>query len=113
MDLIRISGTALPAPTKYNVDFNDIDSASSGRNDQAIMVRDIIRRDVANIQLGWDLLTTTELETIINLLDDKMTVQFFNGTIKTATMYHGKISEEMKAYPDETYWSLSFDLIEY
>ena len=114
MAIIKLNGVAMPAPSKYSVSFSDIDGPGSGRNENAIMTRDIVRRNVANISLSWDFLTESELEIIANEVDmDEISAEFFWGKWKTANMYSSDLKTEMTSYPDKTYWSAAIDLVEY
>lgn len=114
MAVIKFNGVAMPAPTKYDVNFSDIDGPGSGRNENAKMTRDIVRRNVANISISWENLNEEELEIIANEVDhDEIEVEFFWGKWKTAIMYSADLKTSMKSYPDKTYWSASCDLTEY
>lgn len=113
---LTINGVSVAAPTQYDPKLSAIDASSSGRNDAGIMTREVVRRNVANIQVGWSMLSNSEFETLINELDnDSFSVTFYMGTYKTATMYHGDLSISMVCIPneDDVRWNVSCTLIEY
>jgi hypothetical protein len=113
---LTINGVAVAPPTKYDPKLSAIDASSSGRNDAGIMTREVVRRNVANISVGWDMLTNAEFETLMSVLDnDEFTVNFYMGTYKTANMYHGDLSISMVCVPKENdvRWNISCTLIEY
>ena len=64
MEIIYIEGTKMPSPSTYNVKLADIDSANSGRGDTGYLTRERLRADVASIDVGWEFLTTDELNLI-------------------------------------------------
>ena len=45
MALITIGSTDMPAPTKYSVTLQDIDSANTARTETGELVRDRVRAD--------------------------------------------------------------------
>lgn len=120
MAIISIGGTDMPAPTKYNVTLQDIDSANTARTETGELIRDRIRAGVYKIGVTW-LVEHTQIKTITDALaPDKFQVTFFDPTTntnKTCDMYCGDRSGELKRYrPDDTsksLWELSVSLIEY
>lgn len=119
MNIIYIEGTKMPSPTKYSVKLADIDSSNSGRGDTGYLTRERLRADVASIDIGWDFLTTEELNIIkTGIAKSEFLVKFFIGgegvdAYKTAQMYAGDRSIEMVGFEDgEERWSISFPLTE-
>jgi hypothetical protein len=115
MTLLTFNGVAMPAPTSYDVSLADIQSANSGRNDNGVMTMDVIRTNVATINVAWEMLTTEELEKITNGIKyPSIEVKYYYGGYKTATMYKGDRKIDLM-HVDETdpRWGISFTLIEY
>lgn len=113
MAIIRLNGVEVTSPTKYTPKLSTIDSSNSGRNDDGIMTREIVRRKVANIDIGWEKLTNEELTQIVSQLTDEINVEFFYGVWRSAKMYAGDITIDLESIPDGARWSLSFGLVEY
>lgn len=119
MNIIYIGGVKMPSPTKYNVKLADIDSSNSGRGDTGYLTRERLRSDVASIDIGWEFLTTEELNTIKkNISSAEFIVKFYVGGIgasayKEANMYAGDRNIELVAFEDgEERWNISFPLTE-
>lgn len=113
---LTINNIQVADPVQYTPKLAAIDAASSGRNDNGVMTREVVRRNVASIQVGWEMLTNEELETILSALDnDEFTVSFYYGTYHTAQMYHGDLNLEMRCAPSasDVRWNLNTSLIEY
>jgi hypothetical protein len=115
MVMIYINGVAMPAPTSYDVKLADIDSSNSGRGETGYLTRERLRADVASINVGWENITTNELNTIMNAIKNpEFSVRFFKGgEYKDADMYAGDRALEL-TFPVEgdERWSLSFPLTE-
>lgn len=119
MNIIYIEGVKMPSPSTYNVKLADIDSSNSGRGDTGYLTRERLRADVASIDVGWEYLTTEELNLIkSNISDPEFTVKFFIGgegsaAYKEAQMYAGDRAIELVAFEDgEERWNISFPLTE-
>lgn len=116
MTLIYLNGVEMPAPTSYDVNLSDIQSSNSGRNDSGTMSMEVVRRDVASINVGWTMITTEELNLITSNIDnDEIIVRFFHGNnYKTAIMYRGDRKMQLKHVDEKaSRWDISFSLIEY
>lgn len=97
--------------TKYNVNYSDIDSNNSGRSESGVMFRDRVRSNVAKIELGWQMLTDNDLETILNeIKTSSFDVEYYFGDTVEATMYAGDRQLE-KVLGDR--WNLSVNFIEF
>lgn len=120
MAIIRIGGTDMPAPTKYSVALQDIDSANTGRTETGLLVRDRVRGGVYKIGVTW-LVEHTQLKTITDAISsDKFQVTFYDPTSnsnKTCDMYCGDRNGELKHYkadnPSKSLWEITTSLIEY
>lgn len=115
MTILYLNGAAVPAPTSYDVSLADIQSANSGRNDSGVMTMDVVRTNVATINVGWEFLTNDELELITSNIEmAEIPVKFYYGGYKEATMYKGDRKIDMQCIDiDGPRWSISFTLIEY
>jgi len=74
-------GTALPDPSQY--DANTATLVDSARNVSGIMIGQIIRDDIAKVNLKWKYLTTQQWATVCSLFTGSFSnnVKFFNQTI--------------------------------
>lgn len=107
-----------PAPTKYEVDYEDIDSKNSTRSEAAYLHRDRLRAETHVISVAWRL-TPTELASVAAALRPAtFSLTFFDataGTTRTATMYCSKKHASLLANADNTseqYWEYSANIIE-
>lgn len=115
MTILYFNGVPMPPPTSYDVSLADIQSSNSGRNDSGVMTMDVVRKNVASINVGWEFLTADELELITsNIENAEILVKFYYGGYKEAVMYKGDRKVEMNCIDtDGARWSISFSLIEY
>jgi len=107
-----------PAPTKYEVDYEDIDSKQSTRSEAAFLHRDRLRAETHIISVAWRL-TPSELEGVAAALrPENFPLTFFDATIgmtRTATMYCAKKHASLLVNADnaaEQYWEYSANIIE-
>lgn len=120
MAIIRISGTDMPAPTKYGVTIQDIDSENTTRTETGELVRDRVRAGVYKLGVTW-LVEHSVLKTITDAIaGDKFAVTFFDPTTntnKTCDMYCGDRSGDLKFYnandTSKSLWEITTSLIEY
>lgn len=120
MAIIKIGGIDMPAPTKYNVTLQDLDSENTTRTETGDLVRDRIRAGVYKIGVTW-LVEHTVLKNITDALAPaKFNVTFFDPTTntnQTKEMYCGDRNGELKHYkhdnPSKSLWEISTSLIEY
>lgn len=120
MAIIKIGSTDMPAPTKYTVTLQDIDSANTARTETGELIRDRIRAGVYKIGVTW-LVEHTQIKTITDAIaPDKFQVTFFDPTTntnKTCDMYCGDRSGELKHYkatdPSRSLWEITTSLIQY
>ena len=119
--IITIGSTELPAPYKYRVLLQDIDSENTRRTEVGVLNRDRVRAGVYKIEVAWKV-TKTQLKTITDAIKPaKFSVTFFDPTTSTKPtrdMYSGDrigelISLEDPENPNESLWELSTSLIEY
>jgi len=117
MAIITIDGVDLPAPSSMSIPMSDLDSPDTTRNELGILQRDRIRSNVYKVEFSWNVLTNSEVSTILNAIEpDKFTVTFPTpyGNV-TKEMYCGDRKLEAVLYRNgnNPLWSLSFNVIEY
>lgn len=115
MTLIKFGNYTPPKPTLYDVLMADVHSADSGRNEGGRGIIEVVREDVGSMEVGWTNLTTAEVETILlNVPKGAVSVTYYNGGQKSASMYRGDRSLSLKSAgtSGEMYWDLSFPLVE-
>ena len=120
MALIKIDNVELPNPSTYSGELVDFDASADRAG--GYLRRNRIRSKVYQISASWTAITRANLKLIVDAMSPaKFTVTFFDGTTAgntTAQMYAGNkkwalartIDEEK---PEESYWDLSVNLIEY
>lgn len=123
MALIEIGGVQMPNPSTYKVTRSDLDSENTKRTEVGLLQRDRVRAGIYKIELGWEALTPDELKLIVDaIVPEEVNISFFDPTTftinKSAQMYAGTITSELvrkmkETAPDESYWSLAFNLTEY
>ena len=99
----KINSSPLYIPSAgIKVEHTNLAGASSGRTEDGIMHIDWIRRDIRKVYLQWKVLTASELDYVLGLMQGKE----FNITFKD----RGRV-ETMYAYSSEssyTYYSDAF-----
>ena len=112
MSLIKLNNYTPPAPTQYDVDYSDVNGENSNLEDGTTYIEQI-RGDVPEIKVGWTNLTQAEVTAITNeLADATVEVQYFYGTMRSATMTKSNRSLKLKSIDSagNHYWNLSFTL---
>lgn len=114
-NVLSIDGVSLPAPMSYSVEYNDLDAPDTGRSEDGMLHRVRVRHDVAKIKLSWEQLTTETADIILNAIaPDSFEVTYYFGVQKTATMYAGNRSCELRRINNgQAKWNISFDLVEF
>ena len=115
MDILVIDGVALPTPNEYKVQLSDLDSSGTGRTEDGILVRERVRGGVAKISANWAALSTADCARVLNATaPDSMTVRYFFGDARTAKMYAGDRTADLKAARDgQAVWEVAVNLIEF
>ena len=105
MDILKVDGVALPAPHSYTVTLNDLDSADTGRTEDG----------VAKISVQWKALSTADCAAILNATaPDQFTVQYFFGQTRTAQMYAGTRTTQLRAAREgQAVWEVGVELVEF
>lgn len=115
MDILKVDGVALPAPHSYTVTLNDLDSADTGRTEDGMLVRQRLRGGVAKISVQWKALSTADCAAILNATaPDQFTVQYFFGQTRTAQMYAGTRTTQLRAAREgQAVWEVEVELVEF
>lgn len=109
MNILKIDGVEMPAPSDYSVSSFDITEA--GRNAKGDMQIDYIATK-QKLEVSWVLLTNAQKESIVNAIKSPqhitMQVNFISvsgGLNASMTCYKGDItSGVLKINSDDTYW---------
>lgn len=95
--LVKVNGTELPFCSTYKVTWTDTD-LESGRNINAIMIRNRVRKEMYKLEFTYNLLDDDSVQLILNAITDVFfTVEFYSPLEKkriTRTMYCGDRSGE-------------------
>lgn len=95
--LVKANGTKLPFCSTYKITWTDTD-LESGRNINAIMIRNRVRKDMYKLEFTYNLLDDDSVQLILNAITDVFfTVEFYSPLEKkriTRTMYCGNRSGE-------------------
>ena len=115
MDILTVGGVALPAPNEYKVQLSDLDSSDTGRTEDGVMMRNRVRDGVAKISASWAALSTEDCAKILNAVaPDSVEVAYFFGQTRTAKMYAGDRTANLKAAREgQAVWEVELNLIEY
>lgn len=115
MEILNIDGTPLPVPASYKVQLSDLDSSGTGRTEDGVLVRERVRGGVAKISVAWAALTTQECAAVLNATaPDSMQVRYFFGESRTARMYAGDRTADLKAAREgQAVWDVAVSLIEF
>lgn len=81
MSLVKIGNTSIKEPSSYNALSADI--VKNGRNVKGIGVFDVIRTDVAKIEMSWNYLTCAEWGGILKLFNPVFGGAFINNVTYT------------------------------
>ena len=113
--MLVIDGVVLPTPNEYKVQLSDLDSSGTGRTEDGILVRERVRGGVAKISVSWAALSTADCARVLNATaPDSMQVAYFFGGTRTAKMYAGDRTADLKAAREgRAVWEVAVNLIEY
>lgn len=115
MNILTIDGVGLPAPASYKVSLSDLDSSDTGRTETGLLIRERVRGGVAKITAAWSGISTPDCAKILNATaPDKFTVGYFFGAEKSAEMYAGERTADLRAAREgQAVWDVSLSLIEF
>lgn len=72
------TGTWVDLPTPSDYDASSSTLVDSARNSEGVVVGEVIKEDVAKIELAWNYLTVAQYSLIAQLFDTKYGGNFFN-----------------------------------
>lgn len=119
--MLYIDQVKMPNPSKYDVQFSDLDSSESARNELGVLLRNRIRQGVAKISVAWKVRSSV-VATILEAIEpSQLEVSYFNPLTNdygNATMYVSDRKCQLVLYTSEmefsdAIWELSFNLIEF
>lgn len=116
MQLVKFGSYAPPAPTKYSLDIQDIDSEETGRGETGYMSRERVREGVYKLSLGFTNITSADVLAIKRAISpEEINVELFDGETVSAKMYAGNRTLDLKSIDDQANcsWDMSFSLTEY
>ena len=116
MQLVKLGTYTPPAPTKYSLDIQDIDSEDTGRGETGYMTRERVRAGIYKLALAFTNLTSDEVLAIKTALSpESVTVELFDGSTVTAQMYAGNRTLDLKSIDNDSncFWDMSFSLTEF
>lgn len=114
----KVDNVQMPSPTGVEPGREDLDSDASGRGEDGIMIRVVIREGVKNLDIKHEMLTKAELRTILVALKPKSVVfQYMDGyEIATVSGYAQSKKYPCRYYEDDTdtgsYYDLAFTFVE-
>ena len=98
------------------VEHSNLTGSSSGRTEDGIMHIDWIRRDIRKVNLQWKVLTASELNYILGLMQGKEFNLTFKdrGTVQTMSAYSAESSYTYysAAFGEDIYTDVSINAIE-
>lgn len=112
-----VNGTPLYIPSAgIRVEHTNLAGSSSGRTEDGVMHIDWIRRDIRKVCLQWKVLTASELNYVMNLMQGKeFTLKFKDrGRVQTMSAYSAESSYTYysAAFGEDIYTDVSINAIE-
>ena len=104
--------------TPCKVEHSNVAGASTGRSEDGIMRIDWVRRDVRKVYLHYNVMSASELSTMLSLLQGKeFTFKFLDmGSVQTINAYCAECSYEFYTnsglYTEAIYTNVEFHVIE-
>ena len=113
----KVNGSPLYIPSNgIKVEHSNLAGSSSGRTEDGVMHIDWIRRDIRKVNLQWKVLTGTELNYILGLMQGKeFTLTFKDrGQVQTMSAYSSESSYTYysAALGEDIYTDVSINAIE-
>ena len=113
----KVGNSPLYVPSAgIQVEHTNLAGSSSGRTEDGIMHIDWIRRDIRKVHLRWKVLTATELNYILGLMQGKEFVLTFKdrGKVQTMNAYSSESSYTYysAALGEDIYTDVSINAIE-
>lgn len=113
----KVDGAPLYVPSAgIRVEHTNLAGSSSGRTEDGIMHIDWIRRDIRKVNLQWKVLTASELDYILDLMQGReFTLTFKDrGRVQTMSAYSSESSYTYysSALGEDIYTDVSINAIE-
>ena len=113
----KIGNSPLYIPSAgIQVEHTNLAGSSSGRTEDGVMHIDWIRRDIRKVHLRWSVLTASELDYILSLMQGKEFVITFKdrGKVQTMNAYSSESSYTYysAALGEDIYTDVSINAIE-
>ena len=113
----KVGNSPLYVPSAgIQVEHTNLAGSSSGRTEDGIMHIDWIRRDIRKVNLRWKVLTATELDYILGLMQGREFVLTFKdrGKVQTMNAYSSESSYTYysAALGEDIYTDVSINAIE-
>jgi hypothetical protein len=100
--MLIINGLEIPAPSKFNITYNDLDSEETGRSIDGNLHRDVIGTNFRTIDLEWKTMERDALKRLLKALSNKtFSVTYYDPIMDdkvTKTMYAGNRKVDMYNY---------------
>lgn len=110
-----VDGNAIPCPSTYNYDVQDISAPNSGRTEDTLMHKQKVGQCV-KIGLKWQNITTATAQQILNAFDaEYFTVEYFDlktNAFKSSVFYCGDRTSSMYNAVLGIWSSLALNIIE-
>jgi hypothetical protein len=112
-----VNGNHLYIPSAgIQVEHSNLAGSSSGRTEDGIMHIEWVRRDIRKVHLKWSVLTGSELDRILGLMQGKEFVLTFKdrGVVQTMNAYSSESSYTYytAAFGEDIYTDISINAIE-
>ena len=113
----KVGNSPLYVPSAgIQVEHTNLAGSSSGRTEDGIMHIDWIRRDIRKVHLKWKVLTASELNYVLGLMQGKEFVLTFKdrGAVQTMNAYSSESSYTYysAAFGEDIYTDVSINAIE-
>ena len=113
----KVGNSPLYVPSAgIQVEHTNLAGSSSGRTEDGIMHIDWIRRDIRKVHLRWKVLTASELNYVLGLMQGKEFVLTFKdrGAVQTMNAYSSESSYTYysAAFGEDIYTDVSINAIE-
>ena len=113
----KVNSSPLYIPSAgIQVEHSNLAGSSSGRTEDGVMHVDWIRRDIRKVHLRWSVLTASELDYVLGLMQGKeFTLTFKDrGRVQTMNAYSSESSYTYysAALGDDIYTDVSINAIE-
>jgi len=116
MNLVNFGSYSPPAPTSYELEFIDMDSADTGRGEDGYLISERVRADAAKLYLEFTNITVEDTKTIRSATSpNEVSVKYFDGTMEHAIMKRSNRKLKLKHLDADgtAYFNMSFNMTEF